>query len=88
MTVAIPQHIALAYDFPVIFTRRAFDPGNPVLADVLARAGEGPHKVGVVLDAGLAAADPTLAGRVAAYGAVYTAAFLALAVWSFRQREI
>jgi len=69
MTVAIPQHIALAYDFPVVFTRRVFDPGNPVLADVLARAGEGPHKVGVVIDGGLAAADPTLAGRVAAYAA-------------------
>ncbi|MYL82005.1 3-dehydroquinate synthase [Desulfovibrio aerotolerans] len=72
MTVAIPQHIALAYDFPVIFTRRVFDPGNPVLADVLARAGEGPHKVGVVLDAGLAAADPTLPARVAAYAAAHS----------------
>lgn len=71
MTVAIPQHITLAYDFPVIFTRDAFDPGNPVLADVLARAGDGPHKVGVVIDDGLAAADPTLPGRVAAYAAAH-----------------
>ena len=72
MTVAIPQHIALAYDFPVVFTRRVFDPDNSVLADVLARAGEGPHKVGVVIDDGLAAADPTLAGRVAAYAAAHS----------------
>ena len=71
MTVAIAQHIALAFDFPVIFTRRAFDPDNPVLADVLARAGAGPHKVGVVLDAGLCAADPGLPGRLQAYAAAH-----------------
>ncbi|HLP09411.1 MAG TPA: ABC transporter permease [Opitutaceae bacterium] len=34
------------------------------------------------------AADLALAGRVAAYGALYTAVFLGLAVWSFRRREI
>ncbi|MHC1788742.1 3-dehydroquinate synthase [Solidesulfovibrio sp.] len=71
MTVAIAQHIALAYDFPVIFTRRVFDAANPTLADVLARAGDGPHKVGVVIDDGLAAADPTLPDRVTAYAAAH-----------------
>ena len=71
MTVAIPQHIDLAYDFPVIFTRQAFDAANPVLAGVLARAGDGPHKVGVVVDDGLVAADPGLLGRITAYAAAW-----------------
>ena len=43
---------------------------------------------GEYLMAGADGAALALAGRVAAYGAVYTAAFLALAVWSFRRREI
>ena len=34
------------------------------------------------------AANLGLAGRVAAYGVLYTAVFLGLAVWSFRRREI
>jgi 3-dehydroquinate synthase len=72
MTVVLPQHIDLAFDFPVIFTRQAFAAGNPVLADVLARAGNGPHKVGVVVDDGLAAADPGLPGRIAAYAAAWS----------------
>lgn len=69
MTVAIPQHIELAYEYPVIFTRQAFDAANPVLAEILARAGDGPHKVGVVVDDGLAAADPGLLSRIADYAA-------------------
>ncbi len=43
---------------------------------------------GEYLDAGGGGAMLALAGRVAAYGAVYTMVFLALAVWSFRRREI
>lgn len=37
---------------------------------------------------GGAGAVAALAGRVAVYGVAYTAVFLALAVWSFRRREI
>ncbi|QAZ68103.1 3-dehydroquinate synthase [Solidesulfovibrio carbinolicus] len=71
MTVAIAQHIAPTFDFPVVFTRKAFDPANSVLADILAQAGAGPRKVGVVCDAGLVAADPGLPGRVTAYAAAH-----------------
>jgi len=71
MTVAIAQHIAPTFDFPVVFTRKAFDPASPVLADIFARAGAGPRKVGVVCDAGLVAADPGLPGRVMAYAAAH-----------------
>ena len=73
MTQTTFQHIALAFDFPVVFTRDAFDPANPALDDVLSRSGNGPHRVGVVLDAGLAAADPGLTDRVQGYCAAHAA---------------
>jgi len=71
MTHAIPQHITVSFDFPIIFTRQAFDPGNPVLADVLRQAGPGPHQLGVVIDDGLAAADPSLVDRLTGYVAAH-----------------
>ena len=43
---------------------------------------------GEYLTAGLDGTTLALAGRVALYGLAYTAVFLALAVWSFRRREI
>ena len=45
MTVAIAQHIAPTFDFPVVFTRQAFDPANAVLADILASLGVDPGPV-------------------------------------------
>ena len=58
------QHIALAFDFPVLFTRDAFDPANPALGAAVERAGPGPHRLGVVVDAGAAAADSGLIDRI------------------------
>ncbi len=43
---------------------------------------------GLELTDGAAGGQLLLAGRVALYGALYIAVFLALAVWSFRRREI
>lgn len=43
---------------------------------------------GEYLDGGAGGAPGLLAGRIALYGAFYTAVFLGLAVWSFRHREI
>src|SRR4051794_25959980 len=31
------QRFSVEYDYPVVFTREAFDPANPVLVDVLRR---------------------------------------------------
>jgi len=42
---------------------------------------------GEYLDAGAGALWP-MTGRIVTYGLVYTVVFLALAVWSFRRREI
>lgn len=68
------QHVALTFDFPVVFTQNAFDPANTAITDVLGRAGEGPHRVGIVLDAGLVAARPDLPETVQAYCAAQPAA--------------
>lgn len=67
MTQTITQRIALQFAFPVVFTRQAFDPANPVLAEILLRSGPGPHRLGVVVDGGLAAADPGLPDRLERY---------------------
>lgn len=64
MTRIIRQTITVGYDFPVIFTRSALDPGNPALADLLAQAGPGPHRVAAVVDEGAASALPGLAARL------------------------
>ncbi|WP_428568050.1 MAG: 3-dehydroquinate synthase [Solidesulfovibrio sp. DCME] len=78
MTQTFTQRIALDFAFPVVFTRNAFAPDNPVLAETLLAAGPGPHRLGVVVDGGLAAADPGLPGRLEAYLAGHAPA-LALA---------
>ncbi len=67
MTSVTTQHIAPSFAFPVVFTRYAFAPDNNALADVLRLAGAGPHRLGVVVDDGLAGADPGLTDRLAAY---------------------
>lgn len=61
------QRVSLSYAFPVHFTHGAFDPANPTLVDALDCAGDGPHRVLVVVDSGLAQADPGLLQRITAY---------------------
>lgn len=60
----------VAYDFPVVFTRDAFDPANPALRDVLSlREPSRRHRVACFVDAGLASSIPALTRRMAAYAA-------------------
>ena len=59
------QRFEVPYAFPVSFTVDLFDPGNPLLADALGRLEPGERqRFALVLDAGVAAADPGLAGRI------------------------
>lgn len=67
MTKIIQQRITVAYDYPVVFTRKAFSPGNSALADILARAGSGPHRVAAVVDSGVAQALPGIDRKLASY---------------------
>jgi 3-dehydroquinate synthase len=69
------QRIAAQYDFPVVFTRDVFAPGNPVLKDTLARREpDKRHRALVVIDAGVADAHPQLPAAIARYFAAHPAA--------------
>ncbi|MFZ2406863.1 MAG: 3-dehydroquinate synthase [Methylobacter sp.] len=62
------QRFTVAFDYPVMFTRKAFDPANSALADALCRwESDRQHRVAVVIDEGLALARPDLPERIAAY---------------------
>lgn len=62
------QRFTVAYEYPVHFTERLFDPGNPVLADVVAsREPERRHRCLVFVDEGVLEARPGLAAEVVAY---------------------
>ncbi|MBU6300666.1 MAG: 3-dehydroquinate synthase [Verrucomicrobia bacterium] len=66
----ITRTIQLTYEHRVIFTRSIFDPANPVLRDLIATArgtGRHPVKTLLVVDQGLATADPLLEERIARY---------------------
>jgi 3-dehydroquinate synthase len=56
----------LNYSFPVAFTRDVFDPGNPVLADILKPTGR-PNRILVVIDSNVAATNPYLINKIEAY---------------------
>jgi 3-dehydroquinate synthase len=78
----IDQDFTVRYHYPVCFTRDAFAPANPVLADLLRAApGERP-RVLVALDAGLAAARPGLPDQVQRYALAHADALeLACPPW-------
>jgi 3-dehydroquinate synthase len=66
--------IPVTFHHRVAFTHGAFDPKNLTLRDLVAEACDldGSAKVLVLLDSGVAAADPKLSGRIAQYFAVHT----------------
>ena len=64
----IAQRIAVAWEFPVIFTRRLFARENPLLAETLRRLNEPRrHRAMVFIDAQVAAAHPALTAEIVAY---------------------
>jgi 3-dehydroquinate synthase len=67
-TETVLQRFSVPYEYPVAFTERLFDPGNPLLAETLGRLEpERRHRCLVFLDDGVAAAMPGLAAEIAAY---------------------
>jgi 3-dehydroquinate synthase len=67
MTRLTRQKITVTYNFPVVFTRHVFSPGNPILADILAQAGTGPHRLAAVVDSGVAQAFAGIDRELASY---------------------
>ena len=63
----IRQAFSVAYSFPVLFTRGAFDPKNPLLAQTLGRGGSRRHRVLVAVDSNVADATDGLLQRITAW---------------------
>ncbi|HEX2676190.1 MAG TPA: 3-dehydroquinate synthase [Polyangiales bacterium] len=62
------QRFAVSFDYPVVFTRHAFDPNSGVLREVIARREPNRrHRIFVVLDRGVVDAHPDLVSRVQRY---------------------
>jgi len=65
------QRLTVAFDFPVIFTRQVFAPGNAALANAIDRKGGArPHRVIAYVDGGVEPLVPAVAGYFAAHRAV------------------
>ena len=63
----IDQRFTVSYEFPVCFTRSAFAGDNPVLRDIVARAGKGIHKVLPVIDEQVLRDHPQVVAQLQAY---------------------
>ena len=62
------QRFAVSYEYPVYFTRDAFDPANTALRDALGRAEfERRQRAAVYIDAGVAEAHPDLPAHIRGY---------------------
>jgi 3-dehydroquinate synthase len=70
------QRFSVPYEYPVVFTRNAFDPDNPTLVTVL-RAREPPkrHRAAVFVDDGVLDAVPALPQAIHRYLAVHASTF-------------
>ena len=70
---AIHQRIEVRFDYPVYFTRRAFDPANAALVRAIARKEpERRHRVLPAIDQGLADRYPGIADDIQAYIAAHS----------------
>ena len=73
------QRFTVSYEFPVVFTRDAFDPENPTLLDVVRRLEpDKRHRIAVFLDDGVRKAMPGLPRLIERYASAHSR-FLALA---------
>jgi 3-dehydroquinate synthase len=67
------QSFELRYDYPVYFTRDAFDPANTCLVDAVGRVERDKrHRIAFFIDEGLTLADPRLVSRIARYAAQHS----------------
>lgn len=68
----INQCFTMSFDYPVCFTRGALATDNLTLRDILARAGNFPHKVQPVIDAEVLHHHPELIQQLEAYGRAHS----------------
>ncbi|HEU0031977.1 MAG TPA: 3-dehydroquinate synthase [Kofleriaceae bacterium] len=69
-STTVLQRVTLQLEYPVAFTRGAFEPDNRIVVDTLARREpERRHRVAIVIDSGVAACWPQLVDDITAYAA-------------------
>jgi 3-dehydroquinate synthase len=68
----IIQQFTVSYEFPVCFTRAAFAANNPLLGNVLARAGHKKHKVLPVIDQQVLESHPSLISQLENYAKTHS----------------
>ncbi len=72
----IRNHFAVSFDYPVVFTENAFDPGSELLCRTFDKLGEGRRqRVAVFIDAGLAEARPGLETSIRDYAHAHADSF-------------
>src|SRR5258708_3314772 len=70
------QSFSIAYVYPVVFTRDAFNPANRCLIDALARRETGKlHRCAFFVDEGVLLAMPELSGQIADYASFQASRF-------------
>lgn len=67
----IDQSFTLPYRFPVCFDRDTLAPENPLLRDIIDRAGPGPHRLLPVIDSNVLKAHPQLVERLQLYAEMH-----------------
>lgn len=78
------QHFQVDYNFDLHFTEGAFEPENPLLAEVLVQASpERPARALVYIDSGVVDADPNLPNRIRKWFAAHHDEHVQLAAMPF-----
>lgn len=70
----IDQRFTMTYEFPVCFDRDTLAPENPLLREILGRAGKGPHRVLPVIDQNVLKAHPDIIDRLQLYASTHSEA--------------
>ncbi len=88
-THAIHQRVTLVLEYPVVFTRDLFDARSTVLVDILgAREPDRRHRAVVIVDAGVAAAWPSLGATLESYARHHAPRIELAAVWTVPGGEV
>jgi len=74
------QSFSVSYEYPVVFTRNAFAPGNSSLLDVLSRREQRKrHRCLIFIDQGVLAARPELAAQIDDYARAHSSSIALVA---------
>jgi 3-dehydroquinate synthase len=70
--MSIQQRFSVTFEYPVVFTERLFDPGNPTLESALCKRERKRHRAFCVVDEGVWSAWPELGQQLEAYARAHS----------------